>query len=225
MAQFEALADYIRYVEAQIQNTHHSTKNQIHSDNPAPPDTSDESVQEWLCLRQQDIDECDRRYTVDFRRILRFTALMNVFTLVESNLSLLAQEIAKRNNLALDMEDLQAKGLVKRFSKFWSKVAKLQWWEDPGWNALQDIEQLRNCIAHRNGVVQENERRIQGLLSSNRGVRKVGLNEHLADPDEAGTLEIEERFCREAVEQMTALFRDIFNRAGCFGPDHVRVET
>jgi hypothetical protein len=55
-------------------------------------------------------------------------------------------------------------------------------------------------------------------------VRLVGVNDRLTDPVEAGTLEIEERFCRETVEQMTGLFDEIFNRAGCFGPDHIVVE-
>ena len=224
MAQFKALADYIGYVEGQIQQSHHSIRNQVLTENHTPPDMSDESVQEWLCLRQQEIDECDRRYAVDFRRILRFTVLMSIFGLVESSLSLLAQEIKKRKDLALDMEDLQAKSLVKRFEKFWTKVARLPWWSDPRWDALQDIEQMRNCIAHRNGVVGQNDGRIRQLLNCERGVRLVGVNDPLADPNEAGALEIEELFCREAVEQMTALFDEISNRADCFGPDHIVVE-
>jgi len=225
MAQFEALADYIGYVEGQIQKSHHSTRSQILAENKTPPDASDESVQEWLAGRQEEINECDRRYAVDFRRILRFTTLMSVYTLVESNLSFLAQEIRKRKCLAIDMMDLQAKNLVKRFEKFWTKVAGLLWWSDPRWDALQDIEQLRNCIAHRNGVVRENDGRIKQLLPCNRGVCLVGMNDVLADPDEAGMLEIEERFCREAVEQMSSLFDEIFNRAGCFGPGRVVMES
>ena len=136
MAQFKALADYIGYVEGQIQESHHSTRSQVLTENRTPPDTSDESVQEWLCERQQEIDECDRRYVVNFQRILRFTILMSVYTLVESNLSLLAQEIMNRKALTLDMEDLQAKNLVKRFKKFWTKVAGLSWWSDPRSRAL-----------------------------------------------------------------------------------------
>ena len=221
MAQFSVLEDYRSHMEAQIQESHHSTRSQILRQNRTPRDMSDEDVREWFCLRDEEIDECDRRFAVDFRRILRFTLLMRIFTLVESSLSLLAQEIKKRKGLALDMEDLQAKNLMKQFRKFWTKVAGLPWWSDPRWDWLQDIQQLRNCIAHRNGVVRENDRRINQLLGGDRGVRLVGADDPLADPDEAGTLEIEERFCREAVEQMTALFNETFNRAQVFGPDHI----
>ena len=224
MAQFKALADYIGYVEGQIQESHHSTRSQILADNRAPLDDSEESVQNWLYESQREIDDCDRRYAVDFRRILRFTVLMSTYTLVESNLALLAQQIRTRKGLALDMNDLRAKILMERFKTFWTKVAGLLWWPDPRWDELQDIQKLRNCIAHGNGFVRKNDGRIKQLLRRNCGVRLVGENNHLADPDEAGTLEIDERFCAEAVEQMASLFDEIFNRAGCFGPDHVVVE-
>lgn len=225
MAQFIALEDYRAHMEAQIQESHHSSRSQILTENQTQPDaSSDESVQEWLCLRQQAVDECDRRFAIDFRRILRFTVLMSVYTLVESNLSLIATEMTKRKTLALDMMDLQAKNLVKRFQKFWTKVAGLPWWRDSGWDLLKDIEELRNCIAHRNGVVGDRDGRIKQLLPRDRGVRVVDVNDRQADPDEAGTLRIEDRFCREGLEQMKILFGEVFERAGCFGPDHVVVE-
>jgi len=224
MAQFGALADYIKYMEGQIKEGHHSARTQILIENCSPPDTCGESIQEWLCLRDQEIEECDRRFAVDFRRILRFTVLMSVYTLVESNLSLLATEMTNRKTLALGMMDLQAKDLVKRFEKFWTKVANLPWWSDDRWCLLKDIQELRNCIAHRNGVIGKSDGRIKQLLRRNCGVGLVDVNDRLTDPDDAGTLDIEARFCREALEQMKALFEEVFQRAGCFDPDHVVVE-
>ncbi len=225
MARFKALEDYIGFVEVHIQESHDAAVSQVLTENRTPPDSSDESEREWFCVRQHEIDECNQRYAIDFPRILRFTVLMSIFTLVESNLSLLAQEIMKRKDFALDMEDQQVKNPVKRFKKFWTKVARLpSWWSDPRWGELLDIEELRNCIAHRNGVVEKRDGRITQLLPRGCGVRLVALNDPLADPDEVGTLEIEERYYREAVKQMTALFDEIFNRAGCFGSDHVVVE-
>lgn len=219
MSQFGALADYVGWTEAQIQEGHHSTRAQILRENESPPDASEDSVQQCLAERDAEIWACDRQYTIDFRRILRFTTLMSVYTLVESNLFLLTQEIASRNRLMLDMGDMRANDLVERFKKFWTKVAHLPWWPDPNWEALKSIEELRNCIAHRNGVVRDNDGKIRQLLQRDLGVRLVGVDDRLADPAEAGTLDIEERFCREAVGQMVGLFEGIFNRAGCFGTD------
>jgi hypothetical protein len=223
LAQFNALEDYRSHMEAQIQENRHSIRSQILTQYQTPPDTSEE-VEEWLSMRQAEVDECDRRFTVVFRRILRFTVLMSVYTLVESNLCLISKEMTKRKNLKLDMMDLKAKNLVKQFEKFWTKVAGLHWWTDDRWDLLKDIQKLRNYISHRNGVIIQSDNRIKQILQRNCGVRLVDVNDRLTDPDEKGTLEIEERFCREGLEKMKSLFDDIFQRAGCFGPDHIVVE-
>jgi len=224
MAQFGALEDYCTHMEAQIQEGHRSTRSQILAENQSPSDSSHESLQEWLCLHEQEVDECDRRFEVHFRRILRFSVLMSAYTLVESNLSLIAAEMKARKKLALDMMDLQAKNLVKRFEKFWTKVAGMDWWVDTRWDSLKDIEELRNCIAHRNGVIRDSDGRIRQLLNRDCGIHLVDVNDKLADPDDAGTLEIEEGFCKNALRDMKGLLNEVFERADCFGPDHVVVE-
>lgn len=224
MAQFHALAEYTTYVDGQIQDSHHSTRCQILADNRGPSEKSDKSVQLWLAERQLEIDECDRRFAVDFRRLLRFTVIVATYTLVESSLLLISQEIAKRMDLSLAVSDLRAKDLVSRFRKFWTKVAGLRWFKDIRWERLRDIQELRNCIAHRNGVIRENDGRIKTLLTHDLGVRLVDANDWLVDPNEAGTLEFEERFCRLVLEEMTGLFVAVFDNARCFGPDHVVVE-
>jgi len=221
MAQFNTLEDYISYAEGQIQESHHSTRCQILIENRTPPDASEEVVQEWLDAREQELDDCDRRYAVDFRRILRFTIIMSAYSLAELSLSMIAKEIRNRKGLASKKD--KAKKTLDRFEGFWTKVAQMPWWSDPRWDMLKDIRELRNCIAHRNGVVRENDGRIEQLVHRDCGVRLVGVKDPLADPDEARTLEIEERFCRKAVEEMRTLFDEIFNRAGCFGPDHIVV--
>jgi len=224
MAQFDALEDYRTHMEAQIQDSHHSTRSQILIENKPPSDVeSEESVQEWLCLRQQEVDECDRRFKVHFCRILRFSILMSLYTLVESNLSAIAVEMKARNKLTLDMMDLQAKNLVKRFEKFWTKVAGLSWWGDCRWDQLKNIAELRNCIAHRSGAIRESDGRIKQLLKRGCNIHSVDVNDHLADPDDAGTLEINDVFCQDGIRDMKALLNHIFERAGCFGPDHVLV--
>jgi hypothetical protein len=225
MAQFNALEDYRAHMEAQIQESPHSTRTQILINSQLPSDAqSEESVQEWLCLRQQEVDECDRRFKVQFCRLLRFSILMSLYTLVESNLSAITGEMKTRKKLPLDMMDLQAKNLVKRFEKFWTKVAGLNWWDDCRWDQLKDIAEVRNCIAHRNGVIRESDGRIRQLLKRECAIQLVDVNDHLADPDDAGTLEVEEGFCKDGIENMKALFCEVFERAGCFGPDHVVLE-
>jgi hypothetical protein len=222
MSQFHALQDYLKHSEAQIQEGHHAMRAQILSEQR--PDDTDDAVEQWISLQQAELDNCDRRFTQLFQQSLRFSVVISTFTLIESNLSRMAGEMCQRLHLNLGMEDLQAKDLVKRFEKFWTRVAILPWWNDPRWEKLKEIEELRNCIAHRRGLIRENEQRIRNLVSRHRGVSIIGINDPLVDPDDAGAVRIEESYCLAAVQEMAGLFKEIFERAGCFGPDHLVVE-
>ncbi len=164
MSQFQALEDYLRHSEAQIQDSHHTMRAQILSERQ-PTDASYDDVQEWLSLQHTQLENCNRKFTGVFQQTLRFSVVTSIFSLIESNLSRVAMEICRRLHLNLDLEDLQAKDLVRRFKKFWSKVANLNWWDDPRWDALKDIEALRNCIAHRRGVVKKHEKRIENIAA------------------------------------------------------------
>ena len=198
-------------------------RSQLLSEMRAPPCKTEEEIQEWLSFREEEINECDRRYEISFRRLLRYSSLVVIYTLMESNLSLIAKQISERKKLALDLDDLKAKDQVKQFKKFWTCVAGLNWWEDPGWQVLRDIEQLRHCIVHRNGVLRENDAQIRQLAKKrDSGVRVVKSND-LKDTDSVDKAEVDEGYCLRAIEQMSGLLKQIFDRAGCFGPDHVVV--
>ena len=226
MTQFRALTDFLSHSEAQLQESHHTARAEIGSGLTIPPGASGEDVQELLSQHEYEIEGCDHRYKIAFARMLRFSVVIMCFTLVESNLSRIAREIVKRNQLSLDMEDLQAKNLVKRFEKFWTKVAGLTWWQDTSkWELLKDVEELRNCIAHRNGVVRDNDARVRRMIKDTVGVGLVSPNDALVDPDDAGTVVIEARYCRRIVEELAGLMNEVFERAGCFGPEHPIIEN
>lgn len=223
LTDFAILADFVTHSEAQLQESHHTMRSVIGGEFKLPPDLSVDDEQFLLADHFGDLDDCDRRDKFEFAGMLRFSIILMTFTLVESSLSRIAREITRRKQLDLDLEDLQAKDLVSRFRKFWMKVAKLPWWEDDtNWNLLKDVEQLRNCIAHRNGILRNNEKRVHQLMQRNVGVRLLNSNESL-DSDRPGSVFVEERFCREIIDRFVTLVRQVFDRAGCFGPAQVSV--
>jgi hypothetical protein len=225
MGQFQALREFHVHSEAQLQEAHHTLRSGLVSQLKIPKGATEDEVQELLSEHANDIDDCDWRYKFAFARLLRFSTVVMCFTLVESNLSRVANEMSRRRNLTLCLSDLQAKDLVKRFKKFWTRVANLSWWDDDvRWNLLQDVEQLRHCIVHRNGIIRENEKRLPELVRRGTGVRLLGANEHLVDPDDVGTLVVEHSFCRLIIDELTVLFREVFDQAGCFGPEAPIVE-
>ena len=100
-------------------------------------------------------------------------------------------------------------------------MADLEWWpeQDSRWTLLQDVEELRNCIAHRYGALRENEKRVHQLIGRNAGIRLIDPNDALVDPDDEGSITIDAHFCPDVVKELSRLISEIFDRAGCFGQD------
>ena len=220
MDQFRALADFIRHSEAQLQESYHTVRSQVVTELGTGPQKG-EDPEEGIARCNQEIGDVDIRYRHAFTRIMRYSFVTMCFTLFESNLSRIARRIVQQRQLDLNMEDLKAKHLTKRFKKFWTKVVALEWWpeQDSRWTMLQDVEEIRNCITHRYGVVRENEKRIHELVARKVGVRLIDLNDELVDPDDEGSITMDAEFCLHVVKELSALVGEIFDRAGCSGQD------
>jgi len=223
MGQFRALKEFHSHSEAQLQESC-CTLRTIGGEVVIPPGADDHEVQGLLSEHFDEIDEIDQQCRHVRARLLRHSVLVMCFALVESNLSRISGEIVNRKQLPLSLKELQAKDLVKRFQKFWTKVADLSWWDDHDkWNLLKDVEQMRHIIVHRYGVVRENERR-RGQILAHDGVCLLKTNDENIDPDDVGTLVVEDQFCEMAIDSMTSLMREVFDRADCFGPENLVIE-
>ena len=73
MSQFTDLADYFVHNEGLMQEEHHRRRSEIVSRHGIPECDSEEAAQECFAERQAEIGECDQRYRISFRRILRFS--------------------------------------------------------------------------------------------------------------------------------------------------------
>ena len=220
MTQFRALTDFLSHSEAQLQESHHTARAEIGSGLTIPPGASGEDVRELLSQHEYEIQGCDHRYKIAFARMLRFSFVIMCFTLVESNLTRMARRIVKEKQLSRDMEGVRAKNFVERFEKIWTKVAGLTWWQDTSkWDVLKDVGELRHCIVYANGVVRDKDTRVRRMIKDAAGVGIVSPNDALVDPDDVGTVVIEERYCRRIVEELAGLMNEVFERAECFGPE------
>jgi hypothetical protein len=227
MKQFQAITDFHQKMEALIHEGHHLERSRLLIESNLNQPTDPGAIEEWFCGHQAEIAECDRRSMLVCRQILRYSFLVSLSTLIESNLSRIVKEMVKRKGLNRGMVDQKnsQNSIVDRFKDFWTNVANLPWDDDAMWKNLMDIKETRNCIAHGNGRPRKLDKRVLRLIDKNEGVRLTTQNDPGIDPDEAGLLQIEERFCQTAVNSMIQLFFSIFERAGCFGPEIAIVEN
>lgn len=222
MGQFRALRDFHHYSEAQLQEGHHTLRSEIASRGVSvPPNSSEQEVQGILSEHWAEIDQCDWQYGVTFSRLLRYAIVVLCFTLIESNLTRIAREIASRRSCNCSLSGKHAKTLVAEFQKTWTS-AGLVWWDDHRWKQVDELRELRHCLVHRHGVPKDDpaeEPNLRQLLQRDAGVRLLSTTDNMVDPDDVGAVVIEHCFCESIIKDLTALVREVFDRAGCFGPE------
>lgn len=221
--QFKALSDFIEHSEAQLQESYHTIRAQIVSELGTGP-AIDEEPEEWLSRYDEEVGSIDIRYQIAFSRVMRFSFVVMAFTLLESNLIRIANEISRRRGLGQKWNCAQGTTVLQCFEKFWIE-ASLPPWEEGTWTLPDQVRALRNVIAHRNGWLAEdrsNQRAtrdddiVRELMSENVGVSLVE-DGPLIDPDDIGSVMIKHDFSPVIVQRFILLIKYIFDRAGCFG--------
>lgn len=104
-------------------------------------------------------DELGWYFAEPFPEILHSSLTVSAVMLLEHELRGIAQALHDALGLHLGLRDL-AGSLVDRFRKYVTGVARLSMsLEDQSWQDLNGIVELRNCIVHTNGDLQDFTRR------------------------------------------------------------------
>ncbi len=227
MGQFRALADFIQHSEAQLQESYHTTRSQVVTELGTGPQAGEEP-EEWIARYDGEIGDVDIRYRIAFSRIMRFSFVVMCFTMLESSLVRVAMEVVSRKQLTSRWEDRKEKGILKKFEAFWRCLPAPPLRTNSAWQLADEVRALRNCIAHRNGwfcedddneQARRDDEKVRQVIDRDLGVGVVSADGALVDPDDVGSIGIEERFCPYVVKELTHLITEIFDRAGCFGQD------
>jgi hypothetical protein len=89
--------------------------------------------------------------------ILRYSVLMGADTALEVYLNDTCETYAKVNDATLRLDDLKGTG-IERARKYLKKVARIPFPDEkPTWTTVLRLHELRNCIVHADGFVQEKQ--------------------------------------------------------------------
>jgi hypothetical protein len=151
-----------------------------------------------------------KRYDRDMARVLRYTAVMGLYILLETTAR---KFIADFGHIYPDKRRFcqgKHQGFVASFR---------QWLETPPnaiqlarpriWSLLDDLGVIRNCIAHVNGdlTLETRPTQIERCTKTVRRTRKVRF-------DARGRLVLDAEFAFEVLERIEAFFRLLFREAG-----------
>ena len=85
------------------------------------------------------------------------------------------------------------------------------------WSELDDLRVVRNCLVHKNGEIDSQDKDaklLKGIIAKKQGVA-VGHDSYLA---------VERSYCGKALESVSAFFETVFEKAA-FGESFFKFEA
>ncbi len=219
MEELNDLSGFLDTVEAQLEEACHLERGRMQAAFDVfvakKPNMEEEEFDSHYSDLEEELRICQLEHTVIYTRTLRYSFIVSLFILVETRLKAMCDEISKRKKLNLSVGDFRG-SLFERTNKFFEKVVVAPTISTRSWEAIANLQKTRDCIVHAGGVVSESRDcdHIHRLIKNQIGLR---LGSNLG---ERGLLVIERLFCDRILKSVQAAFTEIFEKTGCFGPDH-----
>lgn len=116
----------------------------------------------------------DEFYRIEylFPPIFRYTAATTLYSLLESSIAILCQEIKRSKNCELEVNDMRGNG-IEQARLYLEKVHGVKFPENThGWNEIQKLNRIRNCIVHAEGNIQRTKSpsKIRNIVEQTKGL-------------------------------------------------------
>jgi len=160
LGDFGELRRYFERVESQLDETSRLERYVIESQpKPKDWDTYQETIQQELDTHRYEFEET-------LPRILIYSLVTSLHTVVEYRLKGICNQVKKRKNLPISITKFQG-NIVEKASNF-LKAFNLPLLQDGEIQRLRDFILVRNCIVHNTGFVEgsHDENALRSLISS-----------------------------------------------------------
>jgi hypothetical protein len=121
--------------------------------------------------------DLDTLFLKHYPSMKRSSALLMLYGSLENELDLLCLNARKFKKYRVELGDLNHKG-IERSVAYLEKVVGLDGIrQHPSWGELSRVGTLRNCIAHANGKIGENEK-VKAYIKSRRDLSSICIYRH-----------------------------------------------
>ena len=155
------------------------------------------------------VDEWDK--IVDsLPRLQWYAQFLVIYSSFEYSLSQLCRIVQKRSKFKLSEKDLYGQG-IQRAANYLSKVAGVDTpFTNTGWQHALLLGEIRNCIAHNNGMLLLEAKNKKALSSRLRDIAGIDFNEFVPDPERV-QLNLSPTFVRESIKHLQQILSTIAN--------------
>jgi hypothetical protein len=156
-------------------------------------------------VEQQILDEKFGRW---IPTLAAYSVIILLHSAVEAQLDSFAGRVGRMQGSSFGLDDTAGRG-IERAALYLKKVGGLAVKDDPAWPHLQNMQKLRNVIAHRGGKWTGTDAERERLLLTYPG--KLAFRDRSLTRQE---LWISMNLCREFAQQTEGFFKRIFKAAG-----------
>ena len=191
LGSWDTLKDYIKRMETQlVQATKNFEKWEKSQLAELPPEKHEE-------FREAFVEEYINYYR-EFPRILYNSLLVSACSLLEYQLGVICRKIKADKGIPISWSDLKGEALAR--AKLYCKLGKLEVsGDEPVWQEIDNYFDVRHCIVHCNGLVDEYREKDRKSLVSYLERKSIIGKEPF---EETKIVELNSQFCEEVVGEM-----------------------
>jgi hypothetical protein len=168
-------------------------------------ETMDKVIPEVEWQERQALKELAEDQNWDFGD---FDVVILLYSAVEAQLDSFAERVGRNHGSSFGLHDTTGRG-IDRAAIYLNKVAGIAVKNDPAWPHLQNMQKLRNVIAHRSGKWSGTEAERERLLLAYPG--KLRFSDRGVTQQE---MWISMNLCREFAQQAEEFFKRVFKVVG-----------
>ncbi|MGD0650295.1 MAG: hypothetical protein ABSA97_04005 [Verrucomicrobiia bacterium] len=161
--------------------------------------------------RREATREFRREESRNFSRSLRYSFVVLLFLTTENQLNRVCDALRVERGFPIGARDLRGASAIDRCKNYLTKVEGVQLGDMKPWRRMKDLQEIRNCIVHEGGRVNDLDApkvaKLKKFIETEKGVSIGGSG---ADSDEIGMLLIKPEFCQNFAEDAKTLFNDLF---------------
>lgn len=196
---FQSLRSYLDLVERQMEESYRMAEAPYRQALKKAAD-QDEA---WEVLNEK--FEVDDHYEEEMKPILRYSLVVFVHISFETRSREVCDYVSDEKKLRLRSCELQGSE-IERVKKFFGKLVGIEMGQWNEWSSLVKAQKVRNCIVHRNGFLDdENRHKLAPMLAD----PNSGLCE-----DHQGRLFVSKDYCQSNLANGEAFFRRLFKELG-----------
>lgn len=144
------------------------------------------------------------RYSIEFPNILRTSVFLSLYSFLENQLVVLCKQIQSRKRISLSVNDLNDSGIEKA-SKYLKKVVGIDFPDNTKeWTYIKQCNQLRNCIVHNGGIVNEENKKLLNAIAT---IPSVKAEYNLLEKG----IKLEKEFCLDFIMNIESLWKQLGN--------------